>query len=217
MCSFCWNFTERQILWSLCSVDFHTLTLQLPIQTPHSVAPKLQVFVSSLENCKFQENEHTPGGKIDTPVPHCCMMVPPPHSRLMTPLPILSWWPPYPYLVDDPPTNTWLMTPPIVGWWPPYPYLADDPPTHTWLMTPLPILGWWPPYPYLAPPHSWLMTPLPILAWWPPLHGWMMCWVKLVLVLYVWRQNHMRPAQQGLPFIVCLDLKASATYNYRTE
>ena len=48
MCSFCWNFTERQILWSLCSVDFHTLTLQLPIQTPHSVAPELQVFVSSL-------------------------------------------------------------------------------------------------------------------------------------------------------------------------
>ena len=35
-------------MWSLCSVDFHTLTLQLPIQTPHSVAPELQVFVSSL-------------------------------------------------------------------------------------------------------------------------------------------------------------------------
>ena len=49
LCSFCWNFTERQILWSLCSVDFHTLTLQLPIQTPHSVAPELQVFVSSLK------------------------------------------------------------------------------------------------------------------------------------------------------------------------
>ena len=49
VCSFCWNFTERQILWSLCSVDFHTLTLQLPIQTPHSVAPELQVFVSSLK------------------------------------------------------------------------------------------------------------------------------------------------------------------------
>ena len=48
VCSFCWNFTERQILWSLCSVDFHTLTLQLPIQTPHSVAPELQVCVSSL-------------------------------------------------------------------------------------------------------------------------------------------------------------------------
>ena len=92
-----------------------------------------------------------------------------PHSRLMTPLPILGWWPPYPYLVDDPPTHTWLMTPlpilgwwpppPIVGWWPPYPYLADDPPTYTWLMTPPPIVGWWPPYPYLPddpPPPQWL-------------------------------------------------------------
>ena len=49
VCSFCWNFSERQILWSLCLVDFHTLTLQLPIQTPHSVAPELQVFVSSLK------------------------------------------------------------------------------------------------------------------------------------------------------------------------
>ena len=49
VCSFCCNFSERQILWSLCSVDFHTLTLQLPIQTPHSVAPELQVFVSSLK------------------------------------------------------------------------------------------------------------------------------------------------------------------------
>ena len=46
------NFSECQILWSLCSVEFHTLTLQLPIQTPHSVAPELQVFVSSLENCQ---------------------------------------------------------------------------------------------------------------------------------------------------------------------
>ena len=36
VCSFCWNCTEHQILRSLCSVDFHTLTLQLPIQTPHS-------------------------------------------------------------------------------------------------------------------------------------------------------------------------------------
>ena len=73
------NFSERQILWSLCSVDFHTLTLQLPIQTPHSVAPELQVFVSSHKISakrahpwtpsfceftwklpKFKENEHTP-------------------------------------------------------------------------------------------------------------------------------------------------------------
>ena len=51
--------------------------------------------------------------------------------------PIVGWWPPYPYLVDDPPTHTWLMTP--------HPYLADDPPPHSWLMTPLPILAWWPP------------------------------------------------------------------------
>ena len=45
------NFSERQVLCSLCSVDFHTLTLQLPIPTLHSVAPELRVFVSSLENC----------------------------------------------------------------------------------------------------------------------------------------------------------------------
>ena len=44
------NFSEHQILWTLCSVDFHTFTLQLPIQTLLSVAPELHVFVSSLEN-----------------------------------------------------------------------------------------------------------------------------------------------------------------------
>ena len=38
------NFSEHQILWSLSLVDFHTLTLQLPIQTLHSVVPELQVF-----------------------------------------------------------------------------------------------------------------------------------------------------------------------------
>ena len=64
-----------------------------------------------------------------------------PHSWLMTPLPILGWWPPHPYLADDLPTHTWLMTP-----------------RHSWLMTPLPILGWRPPYPYLPddPPPPWL-------------------------------------------------------------
>ena len=36
------NFSERQILWSSCSVDFQIFTL--PIQTLHS---------------KFQQNEHT--------------------------------------------------------------------------------------------------------------------------------------------------------------
>ena len=46
------NFSECQILLSLCSVDFHTFTLQLPIQTLHSVVPELQVFVSLLENCQ---------------------------------------------------------------------------------------------------------------------------------------------------------------------
>ena len=45
----CQKYFEFQILWSLSSVHFHTLTLQLPIQTPNSVAPELQVLVSSLE------------------------------------------------------------------------------------------------------------------------------------------------------------------------
>ena len=56
------NFSERQILWSLCSVDFHTLTLQLPIQTPHSVAHELQVFASSLENRPNFSKTSTPLG-----------------------------------------------------------------------------------------------------------------------------------------------------------
>ena len=37
---------------SLCSVDFHALTLKLPIQTSFSVAPKLQVCVRSGEKCR---------------------------------------------------------------------------------------------------------------------------------------------------------------------
>ena len=49
VCSSSSNLTERQIFMSFCSVDFHTLTLQLPIQTPNSVVPELQVFVSSLQ------------------------------------------------------------------------------------------------------------------------------------------------------------------------
>ena len=49
VCSFCSNFIEHQILWSLSSVDFHTLTLQLAIQTQNTVASELQVFVSSLQ------------------------------------------------------------------------------------------------------------------------------------------------------------------------
>ena len=51
------KYFEFQILWSLSSVDFHTLTLQLPIQTQKSMASELQVFV----HLKFQQNEHTPG------------------------------------------------------------------------------------------------------------------------------------------------------------
>ena len=43
------NNLEFEILWSLSSVNFHTLTLQFPIQTPNSVAPELQDYVSSLE------------------------------------------------------------------------------------------------------------------------------------------------------------------------
>ena len=41
-------------------VDFRTLTLQLPIQTPNSVAPELQVFESSLEMLakRAQPSEH---------------------------------------------------------------------------------------------------------------------------------------------------------------
>ena len=54
------NVRGRQILWRLCSVDFHTLTLQLPIQTPHFVAPELQVFASSLENCPNLRKTSTP-------------------------------------------------------------------------------------------------------------------------------------------------------------
>ena len=63
------NFSERQILWSLCSVDFHTLTLQLPIQTPHSVAPELQVFVSSLKISAKRAHPWSQGGCLVPGVP----------------------------------------------------------------------------------------------------------------------------------------------------
>ena len=46
------NFNERHILWSLCLVLFHALTLKLPIQTSHSVAPKLPVSLHSGEKCQ---------------------------------------------------------------------------------------------------------------------------------------------------------------------
>ena len=43
------NFSERQILWSLCSVVFLAFTLRLPKQLSLSVAPKLPVFLRSGE------------------------------------------------------------------------------------------------------------------------------------------------------------------------
>ena len=43
------NFSEHQILWSLCLVVFRALTLKLPIQTSLSVVPKLPVSLSSAE------------------------------------------------------------------------------------------------------------------------------------------------------------------------
>ena len=46
------NFTERQILWCLCSVDFLTFTLKLPIQTLLSVVPILPYFARSGEKCQ---------------------------------------------------------------------------------------------------------------------------------------------------------------------
>ena len=49
------NFSEHQILLSLCLVVFHALTLRLPIQTSLSVVPKLQV-------CTFRKTS-TPLGK----------------------------------------------------------------------------------------------------------------------------------------------------------
>ena len=57
------NFSERQILWSLCSVVFLAFTLRFPIQISLSVAPKLPVSLSSTENChKFM--------KTSTPLYH---------------------------------------------------------------------------------------------------------------------------------------------------
>ena len=56
------NFSERQILWSLCSVVFHALTLKSLIQTSLSVAPKLPVSLTLAENCrKFRKRVHPRG------------------------------------------------------------------------------------------------------------------------------------------------------------
>ena len=58
------NVSEHQILWSLCSVVFHALTLRLPIQTSLSVALKLPVSLSSAENEHTYEYAYG-----DTPLP----------------------------------------------------------------------------------------------------------------------------------------------------
>ena len=56
------NFSERQILWSLCSVVFDALTLKLLIQSSLSVAPKSLVSLSSAENCHKFRKTSTPQG-----------------------------------------------------------------------------------------------------------------------------------------------------------
>ena len=58
------NFTEHQILWSLCSVDFHTLTLQLAVETLHSVVPELQVFVIHLKTVKISAKRAHPRSAV---------------------------------------------------------------------------------------------------------------------------------------------------------
>ena len=63
------NFSERQMLCSFCSVDFHTFRSQLPIQTLHSMAPELKDFVSLLENCQNFSKTSTPLRKLLTS--HC--------------------------------------------------------------------------------------------------------------------------------------------------
>ena len=47
------NFSERQILWSVCSVVFLAFALKLPIQTSLSVVPELPVCLRSGE--KFRK------------------------------------------------------------------------------------------------------------------------------------------------------------------
>ena len=54
------NFSECQILWSLCWVVFHALTLKLTIQTSLSVVPKIQFPVRSFENVKILGKKANP-------------------------------------------------------------------------------------------------------------------------------------------------------------
>ena len=58
--AFLQNFSERQILWSLCSVVFHALTLESPIQTSLSVALKLPISLTSYEKCPNLWKTSTP-------------------------------------------------------------------------------------------------------------------------------------------------------------
>ena len=51
------NFTERQVLWSLSSVDFHTFTLQLSIQT--QILWRLNSRFLWV-HFTFRQNEHIP-------------------------------------------------------------------------------------------------------------------------------------------------------------
>ena len=54
------NFSEIQILWSLCSVVFLAFALKFPIQTSLSVAPKLPVSLRSGEKCEKLKKTSTP-------------------------------------------------------------------------------------------------------------------------------------------------------------
>ena len=54
------NFSEGQILWSLCLVAFHALTLRLPIQTSLFVVPELPVCARSGEKCEKISKTSTP-------------------------------------------------------------------------------------------------------------------------------------------------------------
>ena len=57
------NFSERQILWNLCSVGFHAFTMRFPIQTSLSVAPILPIFACSGEKCENFSKTSTPHGE----------------------------------------------------------------------------------------------------------------------------------------------------------
>ena len=61
------NYSECQILWSLCSVVFRALTLKFPIQTSLSVVPKLPVSLSSTENRRKLRETSTPPTNILPP------------------------------------------------------------------------------------------------------------------------------------------------------